>query len=130
MHGDEVADGDDDGRGAQELLIGEAELHAEEQRKVYCHACEACVEEHEQVLNHKACCAADRFKGSEVYAAAELYAEDGEDIYPWLKDAWYPWAEHGHGEDGGGGRCLMHGVCVKCMISVKSVACVWMPLYI
>ncbi len=97
-HGDEIADADEGCGSAEELLVGEAELHPEEQREIDRHACESGVKEHQQVFQHECRGAADGFERAEIDASGELDTEDLEDIDPWADASWHPVMEHGHGE--------------------------------
>jgi len=96
VHRDEVAHPDDDGGSAEQLLVGEAELHAEEQGEVDGHARQSGVEEHQQVFDHEVRGAADCIQCAQVHAACKLHAEHRDDVYPGLYVLGHPSSEHGH----------------------------------
>ena len=98
IHGDDVAHGYGYGGTYEQLLVGEAELHPEQQREIDGHACQAAIEKHEQVLDHKVGGPSDTIQCSQIDTAGELYAKDREHIYPRPDGLGHPTAEHGHGE--------------------------------
>ena len=98
VHGDDIAQPDDDGRGAKELLIGEAELHPEQHGKPNRHASKGGIEQHHHILNLKLGGATDLIKSTEIQTARKLEAKGRNDIDPGLQRARHPPLHHGHAE--------------------------------
>ena len=87
------------GRGGHEQrLVGEAELHAEQQGEVDGHARQVGVEAHLQVLAHERRLAHHLVERAHVQAAGELEGEGHEDIDPRLQPARHEAADHRHRE--------------------------------
>jgi len=98
IHCQRVAHGKHDGRAAEQLLVGEAELHAEEHREIDCHACKVGIEQEDYVLNHEIGGATDDIQCAEIDTAAELEAKGGQDVQPRLYPTRHPLLHHRHGK--------------------------------
>ena len=96
MDGHEVGHGYDHRRGDEQLLVGKAELHAEEHGEVDGHAGKTGIEQHHQVFYHEVGGTLDGLKRTQVHTARELDAERTQHIYPRPDAPWHPVAEHGH----------------------------------
>lgn len=75
MHRQHIAYGKNDGRTAEQLLVGEAELHAEKHRKIDSHAREGGIKQKEHVLDHEVGGATNAIQCAKVDATAELEAK-------------------------------------------------------
>ena len=98
MHGDNVADAHHDGRGAQQLLIGEAELHPEQHREPHSHARKRGIEQEHHILNHEVGGATNLVESTQIYTSRELEAQSRKDVNPRLQLARHPPFHHRHSE--------------------------------
>lgn len=90
MHRQHIAYGKNDGRTAEQLLVGEAELHAEKHRKIDSHAREGGIKQKEHVLDHEVGGATNAIQCTKVDATAELKAKGGQHVQPRLYPARHP----------------------------------------
>lgn len=104
MHRQHIAYGKNDGRTAEQLLVGEAELHAEKHRKIDSHAREGGIKQKEHVLDHEVGGATNAIQCTKVDATAELEAKGGQHVQPRLYPARYPSLHHRHGKAHAGWR--------------------------
>lgn len=116
---DEIADADYRSRAAEQLLVGEAELHPEKHRKPDRHTRQAGVEQHQQVLDHQVGGAAHRFQRAEIDPAGELDAHHLHEVNPRLDTPRHECPEHGHHE---GMTRLFHNGLVF-YLTLHTVAC-------
>ena len=84
--------------GHEQRLVGETELHAEQQGEVDGHARQVGVEAHLQILAHERRFAHHLVECAHVQAAGELEGEGHEDIDPRLQPARHEAADHRHRE--------------------------------
>lgn len=104
MHRQHIAYGKNDGRTAEQLLVGEAELHAEKHRKIDSHAREGGIKQKEHVLDHEVGGATNAIQCAKVDATAELEAKGGQHVQPRLYPARHPSLHHRHGKAHAGWR--------------------------
>ena len=91
--------------GREQRLVGEAELHAKQQREVDGHARQIGVKAHHQVLAHQRHTTHHLVERTQIDAARKLEGESHEHINPRLHLARYKLAEHGHRERPVKNRC-------------------------
>ena len=84
--------------GHEQRLVGETELHAEQQGEVDGHARQVGVQTHQQVFAHEGGFADHLVERAQVQAAGELEGEGEEDVNPRLQPARHEAAEHRHRE--------------------------------
>ncbi len=84
--------------GHEQRLVGEAELHAEQQGEVDGHARQVGVQTHQQVFAHEGGFADHLVERAQVQAAGELEGEGEEYVNPRLQPARHEAAEHRHRE--------------------------------
>lgn len=81
---DEVAHNHSQRSRREQRLVGKAELHAEEQRKVHSHSRQVAVKAHLEVFTHQRSLAHHVTQVGHVESARELEGDSDEDIQPRL----------------------------------------------
>ena len=82
----------------QQGLVGEAEFHTEQQRKIDSHPCQVCVEAHQQVFPHQGRFPHHLVQRAQIKPSGKLESKGDEHIYPRPYPLRDKALEHWHGE--------------------------------
>ena len=96
---------------AKQRLIGEAKLHAEQQREIDGHPCQVRVEAHQEVFPHQGCFPHHLVQRTQIKSSGELEGKGYEHIHPRPYPLRDKTPEHRHGE--------RHGLCSSAHISIS-----------